>query len=126
MRAEFEYIGEASTVVGKPRNRRPTQPGNDMKHIVYGLSSVIASDDVADALLHYAAVLAQSRASDVVAVPTVDFSGHVTETRVVLGPGIPVLAEDAPDDELEEPNDAFVAELRARVGDLIQGRLRDY
>ena len=96
-----------------------------MKHIVYGLASVIVSDDVADAVLHYAAVLAQARASDVVAVPTADLAGCSTTTHLVLGPGIAVLAEDAPDDELEMPNPAFVAELRARVGGIVAGRRED-
>lgn len=93
-----------------------------MKHIVYGRSSVLVSDDVADALLHYTAVLAQARASDVVAVPAIDLDGYPTTTHIVLGPGIPVLAEDAPDDELEAPNPAFVAELQVRVGGLLAGR----
>ncbi|PZE26238.1 hypothetical protein [Curtobacterium sp. MCLR17_042] len=90
-----------------------------MKHIVYGLTSVIASDDVAHALVHYAAVLAQARASDVLNVPTVDLTGSQTVTSIVLGPGIPVLVESAPDDELELPSPGFVDQLTQRTRDLI-------
>ncbi|MGN8049532.1 hypothetical protein ACTJKO_07545 [Curtobacterium sp. 22159] len=86
-----------------------------MKHIVYGLASIIASDDVAEAVIEYAAALAQSRDSDVVTVPTYDFSGSTTQVQVMLGAGIPVLIQDAPEDELETPNPGFVAELHARA-----------
>lgn len=85
-----------------------------MKHIVYGLASIIASDDVAEAVIDYAAALAQSRDGDVVTVPTCDFSGCATEVKIMLGSGIPVLIQDAPEDELETANPAFVAELHAR------------
>jgi hypothetical protein len=95
-----------------------------VKHIVYGLSSVVAADDVAHALIHYAAVLAQARASDVVEVPTVDFNGMGTRTSILLSPGVPILVEDAPDDELEEPQPGFVADLRRRVGDMLSDRRR--
>jgi hypothetical protein len=96
-----------------------------VKHIVYGLSSVVAADDVAHALIHYAAVLGQARSSDVVAVPTVDLNGTGTVTSIVLGPGIPVLVEDAPDDDLETPDPDFVAELTRRTRDvLVDGALR--
>jgi hypothetical protein len=90
-----------------------------MKHIVYGLSSVIASDDVADALVHYGAVLAQARASDVVEVPTVDLNGLPTVTSILLGPGIPLLIESAPDDELETARPEFVEHLKQRTQDLV-------
>ena len=43
-----------------------------MKNLMYGDMRILVTDDVADAILHYAAILAQIRASDVVAVPTVD------------------------------------------------------
>ncbi|TPG05607.1 hypothetical protein [Curtobacterium flaccumfaciens] len=90
-----------------------------MKHIVYGLSSVIAADDVAHALVHYAAVLAQARASDVVEVPTVDLNGLPTVTSMLLGPGIPLLIESAPDDELETARPEFVEHLKQLTRDLV-------
>ncbi|WP_146238535.1 hypothetical protein [Curtobacterium sp. MCPF17_003] len=95
-----------------------------MKYIVYGLSSVITSDDVAHALIHYAAVLAQASASDVVEVPTADLNGASTRTSVLLGPGVPILVEDAPDDELEQPQPDFVADMTARTRELIVDRHR--
>lgn len=98
-----------------------------MKHIVYGLSTVITTDDVADALIHYDAILAQARASDVVAVPTVDLAGYPEVTSIVLGPGVPALVSGAPDDELETPNPDFVNDLTNRTRDLLaDGPCRRY
>lgn len=90
-----------------------------MKHVIYGLSAVITTDDVADALIHYAAIVAQAQASDVVAVPTVDLAGYPEVTSIVLGPGVPVLVSGAPDDELETPHPDFVNDLTNRTRDLI-------
>jgi len=61
-----------------------------MKNLMYGGAPILVTDDVADAVLHYAAILAQFRASDVVAVPTVDRTGYASETSVLLTAGIPL------------------------------------
>ncbi|MBF4591671.1 hypothetical protein [Curtobacterium sp. VKM Ac-1395] len=86
-----------------------------MKNLMYGGTPILVTDDVADAVLHYAAILAQIKASDVIAVPTVDRTGYASETSVLLGAGIPLAAEAAPDDELEDNNPSFVEELTVRI-----------
>lgn len=86
-----------------------------MQHLIYGYTSVLVSDTVADVILEYAAALSQSRLSDVVTVPTTDFSGLPSASRLLLAPGIAMMSEPAPDDVLETEERAFVAELRTRI-----------
>lgn len=85
-----------------------------MRNIVYGSSTVLVADDVADAVLRYAAVLATTGTSDVVHIPTVDDMGYAARVTVLLGPGIPVMVVAAPDDLLEEASPQFVADMSAR------------
>lgn len=86
-----------------------------MQHLLYGFSSVLVSNAVADIILEYAAALNQSRLSDLVTVPTTDHAGYVSTVRMLLAPGIALMIEPAPDDELEHEHRAFVAELRTRI-----------
>ncbi|MBF4591707.1 MULTISPECIES: hypothetical protein [unclassified Curtobacterium] len=86
-----------------------------MKHLVYGLTSILASSAAATAVLHYAAALGQSARTDVVTVPAVSLAGTQTSVELILGPGIPVLAEEAADDVLEPSDQDFVDDLTARA-----------
>jgi hypothetical protein len=84
-----------------------------MKHIHYGTSIILTSDDVADALIEYAAALAGGSRADVIAVPCVGPDGTMTTTKILIGPSSEIVIADAADDELEAENEAFVARLRA-------------
>ncbi len=86
-----------------------------MQHLIYGYTSVLVGDAAADVILEYAVALNQSRLSDLVTVPTTDHSGYVSTVRLLLAPGIPLMAEPAPDDDLEHEHRGFVAELRTRI-----------
>lgn len=86
-----------------------------MQHLIYGYTSVLVSDPVADVILEYAAALSQSRLSDVVTVPTTDFSGLPSTVRILLASGIALMSRPAPEDALETEERAFVAELRTRI-----------
>jgi len=86
-----------------------------MQFLVYGFTSILTSTATATAVLHYAAALSQSSLSDVVSVPAIDLFGMPITVGIVLGPGIAVLAQDAPDDELETEHDDFVDEVTART-----------
>jgi tripartite-type tricarboxylate transporter receptor subunit TctC len=103
-----------------------TENLNAMKNLVYGASTLLVGDDVANAVLHYAAILAEARASDVVDIPTCDETGFGVHASVVLGPGMPVMAIVAPDDALEQEDPAFVAELTARIGLVLSGSKRSH
>lgn len=89
--------------------------GSIMKYLVYGLSSVLTSSAAASAVLQYTAALSQSGLADVVTVPVVDLTGAHTFVDLVLGRGIPVMAEDAADDVLEPAHQEFVNNTAART-----------
>lgn len=86
-----------------------------MKYVVYGLSSVLTSSAAASAVMRYAVTLGQTGGSDLVAIPAVDIAGVPIAVEVVLGPGVPVLAEPAADDLLEPEHREFVDDLAERT-----------
>lgn len=86
-----------------------------MKYLVYGLSTILTSSAAALAVLHYTAALAEHGRTDVVTVPAIDLTGARTLTSIVLGPGIPILAEEAADDILEPADQPFVNDLTTRT-----------
>ena len=87
----------------------------NMKYVVYGLFSILTSSAAATAVLQYTAALSQSALTDVVTMPAVDLTGARTEVDLVLGPGIPVLAEEAADDVLEPTDQDFLDDIAART-----------
>jgi hypothetical protein len=93
-----------------------------MKNLAYGSWTILVSDDVAEAVLRYSAMLGQMRSSDVVDVPVVDETGFAATASVILGVGIPVLATQAPDDVLEQTYPAFGEELAARTESAVADR----
>lgn len=86
-----------------------------MKYLVYGLSSILTSDAAATAVLQYAAELGRHALTDIVTLPAVGVVGERTTVTLVLGPGIPLLAEEAPDDELEPTDRTFVTDVTTRI-----------
>jgi hypothetical protein len=86
-----------------------------MKNLGYGSATILVSDAAASAVLHYAAILAQTGGGDVVDVPTTDDDGQCARASIVVGPGIAVMATNAPDDALEDEDRDFVAEMTGRV-----------
>jgi len=92
-----------------------------MKYLGYGAATILVSDAAASAVLHYAAILMQIGGGDVVDVPTTDDHGAFAHASVVLGPGIPVMATNAPDDVLEGEDRDFVDEITGRVAVVLAG-----
>jgi hypothetical protein len=84
-----------------------------MKHIHYDSSMILTSDDVADAVIEYAAALAGGDRADTVAISSVAHDGTMTTTKVLIGPSSEIVVEDAEEDELEVEDREFVARLRA-------------
>ena len=93
-----------------------------MKTLIYDSASILVGDDVAQAVLHYAAILASTRESDVVDIPTCDEAGCAAVASVVLGPGVPVMALGAPEDAMEQEDTPFVDEITCRVGEVMAGK----
>jgi hypothetical protein len=61
----------------------------------YTGGSVLMADDVCEALIQYARVLAASQASDVLIVPVVDESGELATAEFLIGPASQLLAVPA-------------------------------
>jgi GAF domain-containing protein len=86
-----------------------------MKYLVYGNGRVMTGDAIADAVLAYSVALAQNSTTDLVRIPTFDENGATTVVGLVLGPAIAVMAEPAPDDDLEPEDPALVADMTRRI-----------
>ncbi|ROP58681.1 hypothetical protein [Curtobacterium sp. PhB115] len=95
-----------------------------MKNLKYGTFAILISDAAANAVLHYAAILAQAGDSDVVDIPTCDTAGCRTWANVVLGPGVPLMAVAAPDDAMEQEDADFVEQLTIRVQSILSDTAR--
>lgn len=98
-----------------PCTHRTGQNRFTMKYVVYGLTSVLTSSAAASAVMRYAVAVGRAGTSDLVAIPAVDIAGVPIAVEVLLGPGVPVLAEPAADDLLEPEHQEFVDELAERT-----------
>ncbi|MFZ7089124.1 quinone oxidoreductase family protein [Curtobacterium sp. RRHDQ10] len=84
-----------------------------MKHIHYDGVDILASDDVADAVIEYAAALAATGRADTIPVPTSAPDGSSTTIKILIGPSSELIVEDADDDDLEIESPEFVGRLQA-------------
>jgi hypothetical protein len=83
-----------------------------MKFIHYDSSDILTGDLIADAVADYAAVLGANTRTDTIAVPTVGEDGAVQRTTMLIGPASEIVVREAPDDELEPEDPAFIRRLR--------------
>jgi hypothetical protein len=84
-----------------------------MKNIRYDNTVILTSDDVADAVIEYAAALSSGDRSDTIEVPAIAVDGTMTTTKILIGPTSELVIEDADDDELELDDPTFVGRLRS-------------
>jgi hypothetical protein len=63
-----------------------------MMTLHYTGGSVLMADDVCDAVIQYARVLAATQSSDVLIVPVVDERGEVVTAELLIGPASQLLA----------------------------------
>jgi hypothetical protein len=84
-----------------------------MKYIHYNGQPTMVADDVADAVIEYAAVLGANGRTDTVDVPTFDEIGQRAWETMLIGPASQITVSAAPEDELEGDHDDFVEHLRA-------------
>lgn len=66
----------------------------------YTGGTVTMADDVCEALIQYASVLAATQASDVLIVPVVDADGEVATAEFLVGPASQLLAVPVAGDEI--------------------------
>ncbi len=87
-----------------------------MHRIHYGAVAYLTGDEIARAVLDYAAVLARSSDVDVVAMPVREPDGSLRELRMLLGSGLPIAATDVgPGNPEELHDDVLIAELQRRA-----------
>jgi hypothetical protein len=86
-----------------------------MKRIHYASGSMLTGDDIADALVRYAAALAVNAAAAEVRAPAILDNGDVGEALMLLGPASQMLAETEPYEGPELRADGFVTDLDARM-----------
>lgn len=87
-----------------------------MKRIFYASGSVVTGDRMANAIVHYAEVLAQRDASDTIDIPITLSSGESGRAQVLLGPGsqLVVVPEEGTDERPEDEDTIAELERRAR------------
>ena len=88
-----------------------------MKEVTYGGGSFVTSDEIAEALLEYAAALGNADRAATVHVPTAGLSPDVTEVTVLVGPSSQLLSEPYDGGETDPDGAAFLSD----VGDRIKG-----
>ena len=85
-----------------------------MKRILYAGGSFLTGDGIADAVLDYAAELANAGKAAKLVIPTLSLEQHRENVAMVVGPSSQLLAEPVVVGH-ELTDDAFIAELRMRT-----------
>jgi len=86
-----------------------------MKRIFYSSGSVVTGDRIAEAIIHYAEVLALRDTSDTIDVPIALGSGRIGRAQLLIGPAseLAVVPEET---DVDDPDDAeTLAELEHRI-----------
>lgn len=92
-----------------------------MQRLHYTGSSIIITDDLAEAVLAYASALADTQSSDVVLLPVVEESGDLSHADLLLGPASQLYTTPAPhvmDVGNPDTVDAVISDLRLRTARL--------
>ena len=88
--------------------------GDPMQRIWYANSWFSTDDEVADALMEYATVLALLNSSDVVVLPALDTEGARRQVRMIVGPASQILAMNSDDADFDFHSHEMVEDLRRR------------
>jgi hypothetical protein len=85
-----------------------------MQRIWYANTWFSTDDEVADALMEYATVLALLNSSDVVVLPALDADGTRRQVRMIVGPASQILAMNSDDADVDFGSQDVVQDLRRR------------
>jgi hypothetical protein len=94
-----------------------------MRRISTGIEQLLTADDVAEAVLTYAGVLARANTADTIEIPIVLPDGSIDRARLLLGPAsqLTIVPDgDAEDVDLEGA-EAVVEDLERRTARLEPG-----
>jgi hypothetical protein len=86
-----------------------------MHEVTYAGASFITSDEVAEALVEYAAALANADRAATVEVPVGGLEAGATSLRVLIGPASQLLATPVVSEDVVTGGEAFVAATRSRI-----------
>ncbi len=81
----------------------------------YTGGTVLMADDVAEALMQYARVLAAAQDSDVLVIPVVDEHGEIVTAEFLVGPSSQLLAVPAPGVQERARDQAVLDDIRGRA-----------
>jgi hypothetical protein len=92
-----------------------------MKHLMISDKSLVVGDEVADALIDYATLIAGTGRADNVTLQAIAADGASVEATILLDSGTNLVSESV-DSRAEEPdNAAAVHELKQRIAALRDG-----
>lgn len=86
-----------------------------MKRILYSSGGFLTEDEIADALMGYASVLAIIDSADLVSVPGLDETGATRSFQLVVGPASQILAISTDEPETDLDGGSAAADLRGRA-----------
>lgn len=89
-----------------------------MREVVYAGGSFITSDEIAEALLEYAAELANLERAATIEVPAVGASGESRDVRIVVGPASQLLSEPVESAVNAPDATAFMTDVEERTREL--------
>lgn len=89
-----------------------------MRELSYSGGTVITSDEAAEAVLAYAAALANHDRAATVHIPAVGLAAGGTTVEMLVGPASQLASFPIESDEEEPAADAFVAELQSLIDEL--------
>jgi hypothetical protein len=73
-----------------------------MRRISTGVEQLLTTEEVADAVLTYAGILARVGTADTVTVPIMTAEGHRDHARLLLGPASQITIVPADDEDVRE------------------------
>lgn len=89
-----------------------------MREVVYAGGSFVTGDDIADALLEYAAELANAARAATVHVPALGTLGQDVDIAVVVGPSSQLLSTPSEDPHDEPDGTRFIEDVHQRLEEL--------
>lgn len=89
-----------------------------MRHITFGEKSFLLGNEAADAVLKYAALLAQHHTADTVTLNAISSDGDEVMVTMLLDTGAPLMLETTHNSQPEPENSVAVSYMAAQTGQL--------
>ena len=89
-----------------------------MRHITFGEASFLLGNEAADAVLKYAALLAQKHTADTVTLNAISSDGNEVKVTILLDTGAPLMSETTHNNQPEPENSVVVSYMAAQTSHL--------